>query len=378
MDSLKWNVHTYLILSIILIIILIANRNRLKRAFSKKRETFDVGNSLITSNNPKYVSTVVNSVLGKPVIWIYFENIKNTIHWESFWNRRNIDSVEQYILLNIYTIYHHCKDNFTINLVNEHNLHEFVPEIGIKLGENSKIEYSKRIHLISMYLLNKYGGIWLTTNCIAMRNLYDLYRLTDKYDFIYSGEQGKPNCDIMVSKPNNKLINLTLMDIRKQIKNTNYDNFYITNEKYILWKKLKIVCGTNTYNHLALDHNITGTRDINNTPITIDNLLSQNSTRFKDNADVYLIIMNTNDFGRRVNYRWFERLDIKQILNTNVWLADLYRKSLGIKTHQEDIMGNHDYITVPPVNTKQLDTLFKESNYFASLPLYKIRKQSIV
>lgn len=114
-------------------------------------------------------------------IWLYWEDIKDTEH-------------PAYIGLCCDTIVKHCNSDFKVTLVSPKNLKEYLPELREDLGLLKYIAH--KADYIRWKLLEKYGGIWLDIDYIAIKSPKEVYFLLEDYDFLYTGHPFLPNDEI--------------------------------------------------------------------------------------------------------------------------------------------------------------------------------------
>ena len=118
-------------------------------------------------------------------IWMYWENKKGS-------------KKPAYLDLCLETIKCH-KGSFEIKLLDENTIHDYIelPPVANRLKQLAhKADY------IRFLLLYKYGGIWLDSDIILMRNIDDsVIRQLEDYDYVgYGFEYGKPSINFMATQ----------------------------------------------------------------------------------------------------------------------------------------------------------------------------------
>lgn len=321
----------------------------------------------------------------KPFIWIYLEEFYNSLKWPSFGSRLTINNMESYLILCLYSIYKHCHSNFNIIVLNDININKYLPDLNISMGPNSTIPLDRRKNLICFKLLYLYGGIWMNPDTIVMKDLLPTYKLLDQFQLIAFGcpsdeylcNKGylKPQTSVIMSLPGLRINYLCFSEIYKKISSYNYPA-YEFNETgdCIFWKYLKQQVFYGNLNFLHLSSEFNGTRDYNHKLIGIENWLSTNRTYFIDQEKVLFVSLSNQKLNETIVYKWFIRFSLYQIINSDLWIAYLFRLSLGIK---EKYYYNNDFrdtnienksFNAPPVNLEQLNKLFYNCNYFATSP----------
>lgn len=321
----------------------------------------------------------------KPYIWIYLEEEYNSKKWPTFGSRLTLNNMESYLIICLYSIYKHCGQSFNIIVLNDQNIFTYLPDLNIAMGPESTISLDRRRDLISFMLLYRYGGIWLNPNTIIMKDLLPTFNLLKEFDMIvfgcpseyYTCNKGylRPQRDLIMSLPGLKINYLCSVELNKMIQSYNFPayDFNLTGD-CIFWKYLKQMVFYEQFNFLHLSAEFDGTRDYNHKLIGLDNWLSTNRTYFIDEEKVIFVTLNRQELNENMHYKWFLRFSLHQIINSDLWIANLFRKSLGIK---EKYYYTNDYrdsnitkesITAPPINIDELNRLFYLSNYFSTQP----------
>lgn len=377
----------YLILIIVIILYLIPYRKKKNEENLNKDKNkmlnFDQSLSIEKFNN---YSSLQNFDLKKPFIWIYLEEEYNSRKWSSFGSRVTLGNMESYLIICLYLVYKNCHQDFNIVVLNDQNIFYYLPNLNIKMGPDSVIPLNQRRDLISYMLLYYYGGIWYNPHTILMKNLYPIYQLTQQYDMIlfgcpseyYQCNYGylKPGRQVIISRPNLKINYLCFKEIYKKIQEqmTPAYNFNLTGD-CIFWKYLKQLSYYDNFNYLHLNSQYDGTRDYNHKLISIENWLSTNQTLFLNENKIIFVSLNQQQINQHFHYKWFIRYSLNQILNSQLWIASLFRKALKIPDKYFYDNQNFDHtniqetIKIPPINIEQLEELFYISNYF-SKPLW--------
>lgn len=291
----------------------------------------------------------------KPFIWIYIEENINSKNWDDFYSRLKKGNISNYIWLCIYSVYVNCFKDFNIILLNSDNIYQYLPKLKINMDFNSTIDLKKRKQYISFCLLETYGGIYIESNVIVMKNLIDVYNQTDKYDFIgfacplkyYKSYEKEitPTMDIMISRKNSIVTRLCKIELNKIINSFNYTSYNFNNYgDCVLQKYLKLSIDNYKLNFLQLSPDYNGILDNNKKIINTEYLLSKNKIKFLNEEKVHVFIINKNEITQNFKYNWFDRFSIEQILKSNLWINYLIKKSIKIKDFtnlkESDIINN--------------------------------------
>ena len=91
----------------------------------------------------------------------------------------------EYLNLCYETVVKNCEQSFTINLLNEKTVYNFLPNLRRDLDQYMSIP--QKTDLIRLSLLHKYGGIWVDSDTIVIRDLKPLWDKTKKHEYIGFG-----------------------------------------------------------------------------------------------------------------------------------------------------------------------------------------------
>jgi len=126
----------------------------------------------------------------RPFIWLYWETSTTT--------------KPAYIDICLETVMHTCHADFDIYILNDRTIFDYLPSVRKDLNHlpiNVKVNYYKYC------LLEKYGGIWLDSDVIVMKNLLPLIHLLQNYNYIgMGGGYYYPTTWGMAARPNDILM----------------------------------------------------------------------------------------------------------------------------------------------------------------------------
>lgn len=133
-----------------------------------------------------------------------------------YWDDKENTKTPDYILMCRDTILKNCGDGINVILVNKNNLSNYldnIPENLFKLKEIAHIADYVRVAL-----LVKYGGIWLDSDCILLKDLNFIFEILKEKEFVgYSWEKNQPSLGFMASQPNCCLLKNHLENITNKI-----------------------------------------------------------------------------------------------------------------------------------------------------------------
>ena len=216
------------------------------------------------------------------------------------------------------TILQKC-DKFHICIIDDNSFDKLIPEW------NDNIRYqvpaNERRLLGKLTLLYMYGGLCVPCSFLCMHDLFPIYESyclekgqwflgeerntgASSFNAVFQGNfefMGAPKHDTSV----NEFIGL-LTNKRQVI----FDNVDFDGEKSRWCQNLPV-----------LDGKLIGTKDTNNEPVLVSELLSTHMISFDKRT--YGVLIPAQEILTRTAYQWFARLSEKQVLKTNVTLGKL-------------------------------------------------------
>jgi len=240
-------------------------------------------------------------------LWLYWENKPGC--------RR-----PPYLDLALETIKHHSGSYETV-LLNGESVRDYIkiPSIVKRLSEKAhKADY------IRFNLLYQYGGVWLDSDTILLRNIDEAIEpFIEKYDYIgYGREQGKPSIGFMASKQGCKLLEMHLTEVARVLRRKFWKQVPLFPVKLgwseigydILWKI------ANKYDYYHHERNMfapTGWSDWKyffRTDVNIEKYLSHNP---------YAVVLYN-----KMMYDSLKNLSIQDIINGDTLLSRLFKRGL--------------------------------------------------
>ena len=249
--------------------------------------------------------------------------------------------------LSIKSIYTHCNNDFNIINLHPNNIYSYLPDIPIHIGADSQTDKIQQNQIMISMIMYRYGGLWIPPNIIVLKSLLPisdklidkeivLFGCPDKY--LKCSDKSPPNFEVVASRPYIKLwdtLSDQLINYNKQFLNSSFE--YSNFGRKLLWNNCK-----KKYDIIYLfDSRYDGTRDYNKKLITNDELFSTNNILLQDEAKCLFLLYNYNNIYRSIKYNWFINLGAAEIMTGDLWISNMYRKSL-LKL---DISRNHIYNT---------------------------------
>lgn len=266
--------------------------------------------------NNKYIYDNFTNVNNKPILWVYWENKDGTI-------------TPDYIKLCFETIEKHCSKSFNIIKLNNLNINKYLPEV-INY-DLSNLLIAQKVDFYRVYLLYKYGGLYIDADTLVLRDPIEIIHKLDEYDFVGFGctgdicsyGYGRPSNGIMASKAQGILISRVLKNLKNKLKLDNNNEWnYFDLGKYIIWQELEKLSIYENYKYYHYSNHYDGTRDKFGHWIETQYLFSNIPIEYK-NVDDLLFIVLYNSQMDDIRYKSREYL-----LNSDCNISHFFRKSL--------------------------------------------------
>ena len=251
-----------------------------------------------------------------PILWILVEHKPNSRDWLSFGSRLTNNINQPYMKTTIKSILKNCSKSFNICIIDDNSIKNIIPEWNIDMNLLTEPIKCKMRELAKANILKKYGGMFIPPTFICFKDLINLYNNMTNHDKMFVGEflnktssehsEYLPNSKIIGSNKNNDMLIKYIHYLEKMISND------YTEESVFLgdinnWLYDNIQNG----NLDLLQSQYIGVKDLNNNPVTIDDLFSNNYIEF--NPNFYGVYIPNDDIIKRKNYNWFSKLSNETI-----------------------------------------------------------------
>jgi hypothetical protein len=262
-----------------------------------------------------------------PILWILVEHKPNTRDWLSFGSRLTNNINQPYMKTTIKSILKNCSKSFNICIIDDNSIKNIIPEWNIDMNLLTEPIKCKMRELAKANILKKYGGMFIPPTFICFKDLINLYNNMTNHDKMFVGEflnktsssehsEYLPNSKIIGSNKNNDMLIKYIHYLEKMISND------YTEESVFLgdinnWLYDNIQNG----NLDLLQSQYIGVKDLNNNPVTIDDLFSNNYIEF--NPNFYGVYIPNDDIIKRKNYNWFSKLSNEQSIKVDNLLGTL-------------------------------------------------------
>ena len=258
-----------------------------------------------------------------PNIWMYWEN-------------KNGKKKPAYLELCYDTIIKQCSNSFNIHLLNEKTVYKYLPNLRTDLDKYLNIP--QKTDYIRLALLYKYGGIWIDSDTIVIKDLISLWNKTKKHEFIGFGCTGyhcnsvesgypKPSNWVLISRQGGKLMKECLKEADKLIENRPYIfkfKYHIMG-RMLLWSKIKELLETKKWDYLhmpskCIERDSIGNKYVNN------RLISDQEYDKKCKGKIFFLPIYNTAPGFP---EWFVKLTKKELLDSNMLISKMFNYALN-------------------------------------------------
>ncbi len=258
-----------------------------------------------------------------PIMWIHVSKEINARWWSSF-NSRNSKCVNvPYELITIRTIIEKCGEDFNICLIDDDSFKNIIPGWITNLDIVADPVKSKLRELAIANLLNAYGGFFVPSSFLCMKNLIDLYENGTKNDKCLVGEMQSTSINaskktytlspkFLATKKNSPTINAYIEFLQRMV-STDYTNESIFIGETSNWFQ------DNIKNVNKISAKKLGVANIDGEPIMIEDLVGNSFVSLDDEA--YGVYIPTDIVLNRTAYQWLARMSPEQIYNSDTFVG---------------------------------------------------------
>jgi len=270
-----------------------------------------------------------------------------------YWQNEDNKKTPVHISLAHKTIEKHCSKSFRLTKLDDNNILDYLPELKPYRKRLDTFKICHRVDIYRIYLLYKYGGLYIDSDTVILKDLIDLIAPLDtssdkeklRIEYIGYGCTGKICKDTGYMRPSNGLMgarkgSFLMHDIKQNIFNLIFanetssidpnrllknDNTYFTIGKRLIWSMLDNFTKSHKYTYFHIDQNILGIRDKDGYWVTNGRLFDTKKIEYTDENSMYLVIFYNSEFRDPELMRTAKESDI---LNSNMQIARFFRRAL--------------------------------------------------
>lgn len=269
----------------------------------------------------------------KPILWVHIPYEYNSRNWQSFGSRSSFELNQPYLYLTFRSILKHCDQSFTICILDDNSFKKLIPNWNIELNHLSDPIQTNMRTLGMMKLLYIYGGMICPVSFLCMRNLIDMYQTGTRGNKMFvcetisknnssSGEEFSPNVSFCGAPRECHTVS-QFCDYIRILNSYDHSGELEFLGKYNAWCKNGIEKGKIN----IIDAQKIGMKSINDTPILLDDLMSNHYLDIYKGT--YGILIPAKELLNRVKFEWFVRMSPKQVLKSNTIIGNYLLLSIG-------------------------------------------------
>jgi hypothetical protein len=275
----------------------------------------------------------------KPILWIHVPHEYNSRNWLSFGSRSSLELNQPYLYLTVRSIIKNCDQSFYICIIDDNSFANLIPDWNIDLTLIADPILSNIRQLAIAKLVYAYGGINVPISFLCFKDLVGLYEKGTNGDTMFvcenvcenitsTTDMFCPDARFFGAKKNNPIMSEYIEFMQRQI-SADYTaqteflgDFDRWCNKRVQNKRMRLIPGTDV-----------GTKTVNDEPVTVDTLLSEDYIHFY--PKMYGIWIPADKILNRVKFEWFARMSPQQIFQGNFILA----KYIVLATAPDSKMG---------------------------------------
>jgi len=274
----------------------------------------------------------------KPILWIHVPYEYNSRKWLSFGSRSSFDLNQPYLYLTVRSIIKHCRESFTICILDDQTFTKLIPGWNINMSRLSEPILSNMRALGMMRLLYNYGGMICPISFLCMKNLMGMYTKGIRGNKMFICETndrnstsvsvnfypsisfcGAPRECKMIAELCNYIQTVSSHDHTSESKFLGqYDRWCM---KRVEQGKINLIEGIEI-----------GCKTIDDNQIILDDLMSNHYLDLYKGT--YGILIPANELLNRLKFGWFVRMSPRQILESDTIIGNYLLLSIGPEESQ--------------------------------------------
>lgn len=264
----------------------------------------------------------------KPILWIHVPYEYNSRNWSSFGSRSSLDLNQPYLHLTVKTIIKNCDESFKICIIDDNSFEKLIPDWTINMKTIADPILSNMRQLGLAKIVHTYGGMVVPISFLCFKDMIELYNTGTSGDKMFMCE----NIDYNITATSNLFypsgrffgankendILAQYIDFMQRTMSSDFTGQSKFLGDFDRWANARI----NNKQLRLIDGNYVGTKTVNNEPVTVETLLSDDYIRF--HGKTYGIWIPDCAILKRRTYEWFSRMCPKQIFESNFILAKYF------------------------------------------------------
>jgi hypothetical protein len=314
--------NLFILFAIFIILAFFYRRFEDKRIREEEKNDYEKIQEYLLDDKDSQVSLAKSK---KPILWIHVPYMYNSRNWLSFGSRSSWDLNQPYLYLTVKSIIAKCNDSFRICIIDDSTFDKLIPDWNVDMTRISSPILDNYRSLGIVKLLSVYGGVVVPVSFLCMKDLVDLYTRGTSNGKMFICENINrnstsvsvdfcPNMKFMGCEKNNVVMCRLVDFIERTIaRDSSAESVFLGDfnrwiQKRVEERSVMLISGTEV-----------GVKDMEDDPIVVEDLLSENYIQFYPN--MYGIWIPAGDILKMRKYEWFTRLSVKQVLEANTMLS---------------------------------------------------------
>lgn len=263
-------------------------------------------------------------VQNKPYLWQYWDTLEGK-------------TMPVYIEICLDTVTKHCESSFNIIRLSSQNIYDYIPEVKKYSNYLDKLAIAHKVDIYRLFLLHKYGGLYLDADIICLRDPIEIIGKLNDYDFVGFGctgnvcknGYGKPSNWILASRQNGILMGRCKNAVINKIVNDekiDYKDNYHDLGKMIIWSEIEKLQKESNYIYYQYPNTIDGSRDINGHWINTDIVFSNIPVVYDDEKNMMFYVFYNSGISDNI-----KKMNKTELLNSNYNYSKFAKRALGYK-----------------------------------------------
>jgi Capsular polysaccharide synthesis protein len=275
----------------------------------------------------------------------YDENNNNTKPYLFYyWDNPKGKKTPTYIKLCHETIKKHCKKSFNVVKLSESNIYDYIPDLLPYKKKVNNLELANRVDIYRVFLLYRYGGMYIDSDTVVMKNPSKLLSPLSEplIEYVGFGCTGsicrkdgymRPSNGLMCARKGAFLFRdirqhmINLMD-HNELQSVDFDNNtpnYFMVGKHLIWYVLDRYGDDETYKYFHVSSDLIGTRDHRGRWVTNRTLFGTDPIKYADESSLIFIVFYNSGINDSYDATKMNR---DELLSSDMEIGRFFRKSL--------------------------------------------------
>ena len=313
-----------------------------------------------------FVNYEPKASVGENIVWTYIERPYDGSKSKTQFSHNFIEDIPYYLKICVLLMEKACRGNIKFIVLTPENICKYLSDFPIIMNITSQYSLKYRVDLLGSFILEKYGGIWLSPGTVIRKKSFfvDIFNKLKEVDLVTFGSDdsiinncsldSNPDNMVIAAKKQDPIISLYKnvlkrqqikyqlpIDSLKRINDANNKDLIDTSHfnlaqdskigVYSLGEALRIAKKTELpFTHINFSCLYDGRKDIYNRYITVKDLLSTSEIYFANNDKLLFISVPYHELYELGDYLWFYNLSESQFYESNLNLVKFVKK--GIKS----------------------------------------------